>query len=97
MSKYGDKAAYVKSLNEFLAPMEDFESIKYVHTNTDAEYIRITDILGGKMFLDVTGYTLGEILNSVAQVILVRVPADRMNLQAVADVAELRRVAPLFR
>lgn len=87
-----EKKNYVDSLNEFLAPLQDFDSIKYARTSTGAEYIRIADNLGGCAFLDVTGDSLADVLNDVAQIILHKVP---MNI--VQDIDHKRRIAPLFK
>ena len=87
-----EKKNYVESLNEMLAPMQDFESIKYATTSTGGEYIRIADIIGGCAFLDVTGDSLEQTLEKVAQIILHKVPGG-----VVKDIESKRKIARLFR
>ena len=92
MNSITAKMNYVESLNEFLKPMQDFNDIKYVRTHTGAEYIRITDTIGGFAYLDVTGDGLDRILDNIAQIIRHGVPSN-----VVHDRTVLRMIAPLFR
>lgn len=92
MNIIAEKMNYVESLNEFLKPMQDFKDIKYARTHTGAEYVRITDTIGGCAFFDVTGDGLDRILDNIAQIIRHGVPAN-----VVHDRTVLRRIAPLFR
>lgn len=92
MNNITEKKQYVESLNIMLAPMQDFDSIRYARTHTGAEYIRVADILGGYAFLDITGEECGEILDNVAQIIRREVPKN-----VIHDIDVLRKIAPLFR
>ena len=92
MNAITEKKQYVDSLNDFLKPMQDFKDIKYARTHTGAEYIRVTDTIGGCAFLDVTGEECGEILDNVAQIVRHGVPSN-----VVHDINVKRKIAPLFR
>ena len=92
MNNITEKKQYVESLHGFLAPMQDFDSIKYARTHTGAEYIRVADVLGGCAFLDITGEECGQILDNVAQIVRREVPQN-----VIHDIDVKRKIAPLFR
>lgn len=86
-----EKKNYVESLNEFLKPMQDFNDIKYAKSAT-GEYIRVTDIIGGCAFIDVTGEGCDGILDAVATLVKHGVPKG-----VIHDTPKKRQIAPLFR
>ena len=92
MNAITEKKLYVESLNEMLKPMQDFDSIKYGRTHSGAEYVRISDTIGGCAFLDVTGESLQKLLEDVAKLICKEVPAN-----VVYEKEVMRKIAPLFR
>lgn len=83
--------------NNFLKHKEDFAYIKYGRTKkTNGEYVRIGDIKGSAITLDVTGRSLEAIAEDIARVILIGkeniAPPDNI----VTDPEVLRTVAHLF-
>lgn len=92
MNTATEKRNYVMDLSKALGPLQDFEAIAYAQTATGAEYIRISDCLGGCAFLDVTGRSLEDILCDVAKIVLRQVPAS-----VIRDIEHKRKIAPLFR
>lgn len=93
-----EKRKYVESLNEMLAPMQDFDSIKYANDAiTSGEYVKIADTLGGYVYLDVTAMDLEGILKDVARVILSDELGSEYPKSLIHDKQKLREIAPLFR
>ena len=94
---YADKANYIRGLNTALAPMQDFDSIKYARTITGEEFIKIADNIGGCIFIDVTGSDKSDILKDVAKVVLVNeLDATHLPAGTIVDKAKMREIAPLF-
>ena len=61
-------------LSACLKSLEKFEAIRYAKApSTDAEYIRITDYVGGKVYLDITAKTDAEVFIDVARIVLASV------------------------
>ena len=91
---YENKRQYVVStLKETLSVMPDFGGIQYVHeSQTDQEFIKIYDIIGGVIFLNVTGMSLEAILSDIAYIILHKRPSS-----IVMDTEEKRKIANLIR
>ena len=57
-----------------LKSLDKFEAIRYAKApSTDAEYIRITDYIGGKVYLDITAKTDAEVFIDVARIVLASV------------------------
>lgn len=76
-----------------------FEAVKYVKDiNTKEEYIRITDSVGGKCYLDITKRTEGDIFLDVAQIVLMSTgEVKRPPESLVVDLERKKEIAPLFR
>ena len=75
----------------------DFESIQYARSSvTDQEYIRIRDIFGKAVTIDITGVDLETILTDMCRVMLIGeekiAPPDGI----ITDKEALRKIAPLF-
>ena len=86
-----EKTKYVEFLRETLKPMRDFGGIEYVcESYKGGEYIKVWDILGEVLFLDVTGYRLDNILRDVAMIVLGVVPKSVVtNIESKRDIARL--------
>ena len=85
-----------------MRPKKGFDNIKYARDSiTDQEYVKISDIRGAAVTLNITAYTLEDILTDVCKVILVGVLGkhDKMQLPAgiVTDGDQLIKIAPLFK
>ena len=96
---YAQKVYFVNSvLKKLLEVKTDFEYIKYARQNvTNSEFIRIGDIKGSAITLDVTGKSLEEIVDDIARVILVGTERIAPPSGIVVDVNKLRSLASLFR
>lgn len=88
-----EKREYAKKLNEIMSPIRDFGGIRYVNErSTGAEYLKVWDIVGEAQFLNVTGYSLEDVLKDIATLVLGRVPDS-----VVTSIDEKRLAARLFR
>lgn len=96
---YDERRNYVESLNVMLAPIEDFDSIHYGKAPvTNEEYIKISDNLGGYVYINVTADSLEDILMSIARVILnADLEGKHMPKRIITDRQKLREIAPLFK
>lgn len=66
------RRTYVEDLNMMLEPLHGFDRIEYARAfMQDKEYVKISDIIGNVLFLDISGLTLSEILKEVAKSILI--------------------------
>ena len=88
-------------LGQALKPKKGFGGIKYArNTMTDQAYIRISDLRGSAITLDITALTLEEVLTDVSKIVLVGVLGkhDKMTLPAsiVTDGNDLLKLSPLF-
>ena len=94
-----EKKKYVESLHAMLAPLQDFDSIKYARNAiTDEEYVKISDTLGGYAYLDVTAMDLESILKDVARVILNgEINGNQFPKSLIYDKEKLRAIVPLFK
>ena len=90
------------TLRDVLKVKRDFENIKYGRDiYTDEEYMRVTDIFGGHITINITNLELYEILNYACWIVLNGyigkdgriLPPDGV----VTDRDELRKLAPLFK
>ena len=76
-----------------------FDAIKYAKDiQTRNEYVRITDILGGKCFLNITGKNEGDVFIAVSTIVLmstlgIKTPPKEL----IVDIEEKKKVAPLFK
>lgn len=66
---------YIEGLSVALMAVKDFDAIEYTRTYDGAEYVRISDIIGNALYLDVTRMTLAEVLKDVARCL---VAGDRL-------------------
>ncbi len=95
---YEARKQYVESLNTTLAPMQDFDSIHYGRVAvTNEEVIKITDKLGGFVYIRVTGDDLESILKDVARIALNEELGGKNMPNIIQNRQELRELARLFR
>ena len=88
-----DKKEYIRKLRETMSPMQDFGGITYAGENrTGAEYIKVWDTIGGAVFLDVTGYSLEDVLKEMARIVLRQTPKS-----IVTNIEQKRKIAKLFK
>ena len=98
-SYYETRKSYVEGLMIALAPMQDFNSIDYARSySTDEEFTRITDTIGGCVFLDITALSRAEILKEVARIILCdELMGQYSPKHIIHDTDKKRKIAPLFK
>ena len=93
---YASRKNFVESIGDLMAAKKDFLSIKYARSAvTDREYVRVHDIFGKAVTIEITGDDLEKILSDMCRIILM----GEENVSApncVTDMDMLRRIAPLF-
>ena len=96
---YVEKGNFVTNLNKILSVIGDFEAIKYSRSAiTGGEYVKISDVLGGYVYLDVTGASLESILKDVCKVVLNgELESHQFPKSIIHDKQKLREIAPLFK
>ena len=91
-SYYTERKKYIHDLEKVLKPIQDFNELKYAcEYYTDTEYLRLTDILGGAIFIDITAKSLEDIFKEITKVINGKTPDG-----IITDLTILRHVATLF-
>ena len=83
---------YIGLLGECLKARNDFKSFRYYRSASGDEYAVLTDIIGGVLILDITGYNRERILQNVAEIITGRMPSN-----AVTDRTRMLEIARLFK
>ena len=76
-----------------------FEAVKYAKDiNTKQEYIRITDSVGGKCYLEITGKSEADIFIAVATIVLMSIgTVKNPPEELIVDIETKKEIAPLFR
>ena len=76
-----------------------FEAVKYAKDiNTKSEYVRITDSVGGKCYLDITGKAEADIFIAVATIVLMSIgKVKNPPEELIVDIERKKEIAPLFR
>ena len=96
---YAQKRAYVEVLLAgVMRVMKGFDYIKYAREfQTEAEFIRIGDLAGRAMTLDVTAYSLAEIMLAVCDYI-VNGPDGKIVIKSIVhDEDRLIKASRLFK
>lgn len=89
---YTQKKEYIGKINETFAPLVDFGGVAYAHLyNTENEYLKYMDSVGGAKFVDVTGKDLEAILLDVMAIVVGSEPSG-----LITETKDKRRVASLF-
>lgn len=100
MMYYDDRASYIEGLAIGLNAIREFDGIEYTRKPlTGEEFVKISDLTGASMFLEVTKMTKAEILKDVARVLLMGdIDDSRIIPQSfVADKEQMLDIAELFR
>lgn len=96
---YMARAYFIEStVDRFLKHKKDFDYIRYTRSkHTDGEYIRIADMQGRAITLDITARSLEDIAEDIARIILIGkekiAPPDNI----ITDPSKLRIVSMLFK
>lgn len=95
---FTDRQHYIEGLQVALAPLRDFDAIRYGRFySTEEEFIKISDTIGSSAFLNITALSKAEILKDVAKMVLQGDVKGIVPSSLITDKDEMRRVAPLFR
>lgn len=91
---------YVEGLATSMNALVDFDSIKYAWSVvSDEEFVKISDIIEGNIYLDVTDLSRAEILKDVSRCILMG-DEDLNGLvpdNVIKDKNRIREISKLFR
>lgn len=86
------------TIAEILKHKADFDYIKYAHTGlTDCEYIRIGDVQGRAITLDITARSLEGIVEDIARIILMGKEKIAPPANIITNAIELREINTLFK
>lgn len=84
-------------IGNMMSAKRDFDSIKYARSAiTDQEYIRVKDIFGKAITIDVTGAELEDILSDMCRVILTGEEKVTPPNGIVTNKEVLRKISTLF-
>lgn len=100
MLYYDDRQMYVEGLRIGLCALREFDGIEYFRKAlTGEEFVKISDLTGSSMFLDITKMTKAEILKDVAKVLLMGDIDDSriIPMSFISDKEKMLDVAELFR
>lgn len=89
-------------LGTAMRPLKGFDELKYAYErNTDAEYIRLTDVKGAAATLDITAMPLEEVLVNVSKILVLEAIDKHGRMEGpggvITDKDALIRIAPLFK
>ena len=94
---YASRKNFIENgVGYLMAAKKDFESIQYARSAvTDREYVRIRDIFGKAVTIEITGDDLEKVLSDMCRVILMN--EEKIAPPAcVTDTDTLRKISPLF-
>ena len=94
---YASRKNFVETgVGTLMSAKKDFESIKYARSAvTDREYVRIRDIFGKAITIEITGDDLEKILTDMCRIILMG--EEKVSPpNCVTDKDTLRSIATLF-
>jgi hypothetical protein len=95
---YASRKDFVESgIKPLMKAKQDFQDLRYARSSiTNREYIRITDITGKALTLDITGDSLEKILMDASRIILMGEEKVHAPTGTIIDMEVLRKIAPLF-
>ena len=95
---YESRKRFVEDgIGTMMMAKQDFESIRYARSSvTDQEYIRIRDVFGKAITIDITGVDLEDILSNMCRVILISEEKVTPPSGIVTDKDALRKISTLF-
>lgn len=96
---YASRKSFIEDgLGGVLQAKQDFAGIKYARNAvTEQEYMRIGDVFGRVVCINITGDSLDKILQEVSRVVLMGTEKVSAPAGVVNDIATLREIAPLFK
>lgn len=98
LKDYRRKKLYVETIvRQMLQVKTDFSYIKYAKNRTDTEYIRIGDLRGNAVTLDVTTFTLENIMFLICDYVINGPTGDCVLPRIVVDTDALLSASKLFK
>ena len=96
---YASRKNFIENgVGELMSAKRDFDSIKYARSAvTDREYVRISDVFGKSVTIEITGDDLEKILSDMSRVILMGEEKVSAPSGVITDKEMLRRISSLFR
>lgn len=86
-----------KGIGALMSVKRDYAYIKYARASlTESEYIRIGDVFGKAITIDITAKSLEEIFEDVSRINLIGKEKIAPPSNIVTDNETLRKIAPLF-
>lgn len=94
---YASRKDFVENgIGQIMAAKRDFGSIKYAWSAaTNQEFVRVNDIFGNAVTIEITGNDLESILHDMCKVMLMG--EDNTAPCCVTDDETLRNISPLFK
>lgn len=94
---YASRKSFIEQgIGQVMAAKRDFESIKYARSAvTDQEFVRVSDIFGKAVTIEITGDDLEHILSDMCKVMLMGEDTQKAP-NCVTDIETLRKVSTLF-
>lgn len=95
---YASRKNFIENgVGELMSAKRDFDSIKYARSAvTDREYVRVSDIFGKAVTVEITGDDLEKVLSDMCRIILIDEENVSVPSGVVTDKDTLRQVAALF-
>ena len=96
---YASRKNFVENgVGSMMAAKKDFDSIQYARSAvTEREYIRIRDIFGKAVTIEITGDDLEKILSDMSRIILMGEEKVSAPSGVITDSESLRKIASLFK
>lgn len=94
---YASRKDFIENgVGQMMAAKKDFESIQYAFYQ-DHEYVRIRDIFGKAVTLEITNNELEKILSDMCRIIIMAEEKVSVPTGIITDKEVLRNVSPLFK
>ena len=96
---YASRKEFIENgIGQIMIAKRDFDSIKYARSAvTDREYIRIGDVFGKAVTIEITGEDLEKILMDMSRIVLMGEEKVSAPSGVVTDRDTLRKVSTLFK
>ena len=97
--EFENRKTYIEKLIAgAMAAKRDFESIQYARSGvTDQEYVRVRDIFGKAVTIEITGDDLEKVLSDICRIILIGEENVHAPSGVITDKDELRKIVRLFK
>ena len=95
---YASRKDFIENgVGQLMSAKKDFRSIQYARNSlTEQEYVRVMDVFGGAITIDITGDDLEKVLSDMSRVILMGEENVHVPAGIVTDRDLLRKISNLF-